>query len=57
MRGSGTIINVLAIIVGGIAGLFSGKALTQKMQDSLVSACGICVMMIGTGGALSSMLV
>jgi len=57
MRGLGTIINVAAIVIGGIAGMLFGKALTQKVQDSLLSACGVCVIVIGLGGAIAKMLV
>ena len=52
MFGLGTIINVVAIIVGGLLGFLFGRFLKQQHQDSLTKVCGICVLFIGIGGAL-----
>lgn len=57
MIGLGTIINTLAVIAGGIIGIFLKKGMKQKMQDTLMQACGISVIFIGISGALSKMLV
>lgn len=57
MPGLGTLINMAAIIAGGIAGLFFGKIMTKRFQDILTMACGICVLFIGIGGAMEHMLV
>jgi len=56
MFGLGTIINALAIMVGGILGLFVGKFLKERHQDSLSMACGISVLFIGIAGAMEGML-
>ena len=56
MFGLGTIINVLAIILGGILGILVGKFFKEQLRDSLEKACGICVLFIGIGGALEGML-
>lgn len=56
MYGLGTIINVAAIIVGGLLGLLFGKFLKQQHQDSLTKVCGISVLFIGITGALEGML-
>lgn len=56
MFGLGTLINVAAIILGGIMGALFGKRLTAQHQDGLCKACGICVLFIGIGGALEGML-
>ena len=56
MIGLGTIINVAAIIIGGLLGLFCGKLLKPRLQDTLNMACGICVLFIGIAGALEGML-
>lgn len=56
MFGLGTIINVAAIILGGVLGALFGKLLQERHQDSLSKACGICVLFIGIGGALEGML-
>ncbi len=56
MFGLGTIINVVAIILGGVLGALFGRLLKDRHQDSLSKACGICVLFIGIGGALEGML-
>ena len=56
MFGLGTIINVAAIVAGGILGGLFGKLLKEQHQDTLSKACGICVLFIGIGGALEGML-
>lgn len=52
----GTIINTIAIIVGGIFGLLFGTKLTDKQQDGLIKACGVSVIFIGIAGAMENML-
>ena len=56
MPGLGTIVNVLAIIAGGILGRLCGKALSERTQGALLNACGIMCFFMGTGGALAKML-
>lgn len=56
MPGMGTIINVAAIIIGGIFGMLFGNRLSERHQDTLCKACGICVLFIGIAGALEGML-
>ncbi len=56
MPGTGTIINVAAIIIGGVFGMLFGRSLSQRHQDTLCKACGICVLFIGIAGALEGML-
>ncbi len=56
MVGLGTIINSVAIIVGGVFGHLFGKILNEKIQDSLQKASGICVLFIGIAGAMEGML-
>ncbi len=55
MIGLGTLINVAGILAGGLCGLLFGKRLTQRFQDTLMSANGICVLFIGISGCLSEM--
>ena len=57
MPGLGTLINMVAIVFGGTLGLFCGKRLGEKTQESLMVACGVCVLFIGIAGTLSEMLV
>ena len=56
MIGLGTIINCVAILVGGILGLLFGRFMKEDMQDSLTKACGISTIFIAIAGALESML-
>ncbi len=55
MIGLGTLINVAGILVGGLGGMLFGKRLTQRFQDTLMGANGICVLFIGISGCLSEM--
>lgn len=56
MFGLGTIINVAAIVLGGVIGALFGKLMKERHQDALSKACGICVLFIGIAGALEGML-
>lgn len=56
MAGLGTIINVAGILLGGLFGLLFGKKLGQRVQDTLMAACGVCVLFLGIGGAMEQML-
>ncbi|MBQ2924354.1 MAG: DUF554 domain-containing protein [Anaerotignum sp.] len=56
MIGLGTIINVGAIIIGGLGGLFLGRSVKVRFQDILMVSVGICVMMLGIGGTMEEML-
>lgn len=55
MIGLGTIINTAAIILGGLAGGLFGKRLTERYQDILTKAMGLCVIFLGIAGALEKM--
>lgn len=56
MYGLGTLINVAAIVLGGILGALFGKLLQPKHQDALTKVCGISVLFIAISGALEGML-
>lgn len=56
MFGLGTLINVAAIIAGGLFGFLFGKFLKEHHQDSLMKVCGVCVLFVGIAGALEGML-
>lgn len=56
MIGLGTIINVAAIIIGGLGGLLFGKLLKERFQDTLIKTLGVCTMFIGISGTLEKML-
>ena len=55
MFGLGTIINVSAIIVGGLLGLIFGRLIKDRQREALTKACGLAVIFIGAAGALSKM--
>ena len=57
MFGLGTLINMAAILVGGLAGRLVGKAIPKRVQDTLYMVCGISTLFIGIGGCLQHMLV
>lgn len=56
MAGLGTIINTLAIIVGGAFGLAFGRFFKESAQDTLCKTCGVCTLFLGISGALEGML-
>lgn len=56
MPGLGTVVNVVAIIIGGALGVAVGDRMSAQMRASLLSANGVAVMFIGCAGALAGML-
>ena len=56
MIGLGTVINTLAIILGGLGGLLFGRFLKESVQDALCKACGVSTLFLGIAGALEGML-
>lgn len=56
MIGLGTMINVGAIILGGMIGLLCKKVSSARYQDTLMQANGMCVLFVGIGGAIQEMM-
>lgn len=56
MIGWGTILNVVAILVGGIIGLVFSRAISPRYQETLMQAIGVCVIFVGIGGAVEGMM-
>jgi uncharacterized membrane protein YqgA involved in biofilm formation len=56
MIGLGTFLNCAMILAGGILGLLFGNFLNERIRKGLNDACGLAVMFLGIGGAVSSML-
>ena len=56
MFGLGTVINMAAILLGGLLGRLVGKAIPKRVQDMLYMVCGIATLFIGIGGCLEHML-
>lgn len=56
MIGLGTLVNVVAIIIGGCIGMLVGNRFSDSVQDSLLKANGLSVMFIGISGTMSRMM-
>ena len=53
----GTIINVLAIILGGLLGFVGGKLIKESVQDTLMKVCGVGTLFVAMSGVMEKMLV
>ena len=51
MRGLGTLVNVLAIVIGSGIGMLCKGGLKERFQQVLMQACGLATMFIGMAGA------
>jgi len=56
MIGLGTVVNAAAIVAGGLLGLACKRLISERLQDALIKATGVCVLFLGTAGALAEML-
>lgn len=56
MVGLGTILNVAAIVAGGLIGLVFSRAISARYQQTLMQAIGVCVIFVGIGGAVQQMM-
>lgn len=56
MRGLGTIVNTLAVLLGGCLGLVFRRGINERLQESLQKACGLATIFIGIAGAMAEML-
>lgn len=52
----GTIVNVIAVIIGGCAGLLLKKGIKSEIMDNVMKAEGVAVFIIGMNGVLTNML-
>lgn len=57
MPGIGTIVNTIAVIVGGIIGLMFKRGLDERFQTTIMQATGLSVIFIGISGAMEKMLI
>lgn len=55
--GLGTLVNVAAIIFGGMIGVFFGKKISPRFQETLNAGNAVAVLFIGIGGTMQHMLV
>ena len=53
---TGALINTAAIAAGGICGLFFGRFLKDRQQETLTMACGVGTLFLGIAGAMNYML-
>lgn len=56
MFGLGTIINTVTVICGGLLGMLFKKGIKDKVQQTLMAACGVSTIFIGIAGTLEGML-
>lgn len=56
MPGLGTLVNVIAIVIGGILGLLFGNLLNKRIQETLIAATGVGTIFLGVAGAMEKML-
>ena len=49
----GTIVNVLAVAVGGTVGLLLNKGIPERITKALMTGVGLCVLYIGIDGCLA----
>lgn len=57
MTGLGTMVNVAAIVIGGLIGLAGGRLFSERMQETLMQGCAVAVIFIGIAGTMTKMLV
>ena len=56
MVGLGTIINTLAILLGGVLGALFGRFLSDGAQETLNKVCGVSTLFIAMSGGMAGML-
>jgi len=54
--GLGTVINVAAILLGGLIGMIFGNFMKDELQKAIMRSTGICIMFIGVSGALEKIM-
>ncbi len=54
MRGLGTIVNIILIVVGSLIGLVVKKAIPQRLKESLVQALALATFSIGMMGVITA---
>ena len=56
MVGTGTLVNVAAIVLGGLLGLLVRGGLKEHYQDGILKAVGLAIVFLGASGALTGLL-
>ena len=57
MQGLGTIVNMIAIIVGGLLGITFNHFLKESYQETIMKATGVACIFLGISSTLSKMLI
>jgi uncharacterized membrane protein YqgA involved in biofilm formation len=57
MIGLGTIVNIVAVIIGGLLGMAIKNGVAKKFEKILMQALGLATLFIGAGGVLKYMLI
>lgn len=52
----GTIVNVIAVVVGGVLGMLLKKGIKAEIMDSILKVEGVAVFIIGMNGVITNML-
>jgi len=50
----GTIVNAIAIVLGGLVGLLFGQAFPEKMKKTVIQGIGLAILLIGVSMALET---
>lgn len=53
---NGTVVNTIAIILGGIIGCFLKKGIKKEIEETLYKALGLAIIIVGLNGVLTNML-
>ena len=53
MMGTGTVVNAVAIVVGGALGLLAGRGIKVRYQETVIHGLSLCVMVLGLKMALA----
>lgn len=56
MRGLGTAVNVIAVIIGALIGLLFKRGMKERFQNIMMQACGLATLFIGLSGALEMIM-
>ena len=56
MTGLGTIVNIGAILAGCLVGMLLKGGLPKRLQDTISSAVGLCVVFVGVTGAIQGLM-
>lgn len=56
MFGLGTIVNTIAVVVGGIIGLLLKNGLKNRYQETIMQGIGLAVLFVGISGSMTGML-